>query len=147
MPHADSSFSLNPSSNFWLQPLVVEMFERSQTTLLGAKTKQWLEAETELSRLVERLNKLEAERGDKVMATVVRSKIAEQSERVQRCADEIADMPARNAVDVIWKLSVARDISIRMADENAPTAKLSTSALNDLLRFVKVKQGSRSAAP
>lgn len=142
MSIAETPSTASPS--FWSQPDVIEMFERAQSSEIGRKTKQWLEAETELSRLTERLTKLEAERGDKVMAAMVRTKITEQTEYVHRRANVIAETPAKNAIDIIWKLCVSRDVGIRMADQNAPSVQLSTSALDDLMRFVRMKQNQRS---
>lgn len=124
-------------NDLWKTEAIQQLVKSDRLSRLGQLATRWYESWQEVERLNKRLSLLG---DDKVMASRIRDMRDDQETACRLYAERVASTQARSATDLVWKLLIAADPKSDTDDVSKSSQDLSRSALDDLLRFLKVNQ-------
>lgn len=123
----------------WGSADLTNFLARAPVTRVSRETRKWYIIEDEIERLRERLTTLSQSNSDKVMISMVRTKISDQQRASAKMAEHIADLPAINTFDLACKLIITTRLACGTDLKTTPGYYLNCSALKDLFRVLQRK--------
>jgi hypothetical protein len=130
------------STGLWASDAIQRLHENGNLSSSGQLATRWHESALEIERLNSRLATLT---DDKIMASRIRHMRDDQANACRLYAARLASTPAKSATDLVWKLLIATDIKPENEDALKISQSVSRSALDDLLRFLRLSSETESA--
>ncbi len=120
----------------WSDADVRSLIERAGESNIALLSKRWFEQEAELGELRARRKALA---NDKVIVAMIDTHIAENTQTASDYAKSIAATKATSPLDMVCKLVVA-ERAFNYTGINPPEPRLTASAVQDLLDYIKTNQ-------